>query len=696
MPGVRAIVAGSDARPVRFGRRLQDWPVLGWDRVRFVGDRVAAAAADSDAAAAAAIEAIVVEYEDLPAILDPEAALAPNATLLHPDASDYRYLGPARPPVSHPNVQGEALVTRGLAADDDPDGFERLFTGAAQTFSHEFTAGRQHQGYLEPHVALVEVGEDDRIQVATTNKAPFSLRGQMAAALGLASESIVVDSSVIGGDFGGKGLSVDEYICLLLSRAARRPVRLVAGYDEELQAYAPRHGARLRLRTAVLPDGRIVAHDADVLFDGGAYAAAKPIPQLIPPGGLDVMAPYDVPHVRIRVRSVYTNTVPGGHMRCPGELQAAFATESHMDLMARALGLDPLEFRLRNAVHDGSTSAAGERIRAPMAVAVLERLAAERRAAEGPGQHITGTGFGVGLVARRMEGGRETILAGLTPDGRVRLVTGLPDQGAGAYTAIARIAAAALGIDPAGVEVDHLTTAVASPDLGVGASRVTYIAGRAAERAALALAQRLEGQATAMAGCDLCLRDGVFVSEDGTVRLDFPEVAAAASAAGLAAEGVFDSHAEDVTGEADFTFAGLGATVSVDTDTGRVRLEDAVLVADTGTVINPLAHEGQIEGGFAQGLGAALMEELIIDAGQVRTANLSDYQIPASTDVPQLRTVVLTEGSGPGAFGAKMAGELSPSCVAPAIANAIADAVGVRLERLPMTPESLLRGLRDR
>ena len=618
-------------------------------------------------------------------MLDTDAALAPDAPILHPDAAGYRYLGSTRPPVSHPNVQGEVVVKKGLAAD--PAAFEALFAIPERTFVDEFRTGRQHQCALEPHGALVDAG-DATIRVLTTNKGPFSLRAQMAAALELPAESIVVETGVIGGDFGGKGLSVDEYVCYLLSRVAGRPVRMISTYEEELSGYAPRHGGRLVLRSAVDATGRIVAHDADLVFDGGAYAAAKPIPELIPPGGIDVMAPYDIPNIRIRVRAVYTNTVPGGHMRCPGEVQAAFASESHVDGIVHALDLDPIEFRRRNAAREGSTSAMGQRIRGPMAVPVLERLAMARVAPSGGDR-----GFGVAIVARRMEGGRNTIVARPTEAGRIRLQTGLPDQGAGAYTAITRIAATTMGIDPGLVEVEHATTAEAPPDMGVGASRVTFLAGHAAARAAQRLMAELCALAAAPTGEPVELMDGAFRRAGGTM-VSFSEIVRLAAARGLRVEGTFDSATELAEDEADYTFAGLAVTVSVDRETGRVQVEDALFVADTGTVINPIAHLGQIEGGFAQGLGAALMEELVLDGGQVLTANLSEYRIPATPDVPRLRVELLPDASGPGVFGAKMAGELSPSCVAPAIANAIEWASGVRVRRIPITPERLLQALK--
>jgi CO/xanthine dehydrogenase Mo-binding subunit len=687
--GVRAILTGRDTQGLRAGRRLQDWPLLAWDRVRFAGDRIAAVAAETESAADAAVAALEVEYDELQPLLDPARSLDADAPVLHPDASTYRFLGGERHPRSHPNIQGEVLVRKGPQTDEE---LERLFAPPAIVIDEVYRTGRQHQGYLEAHASAVRFSPAGRAEVITTNKAPFSLRRQLSAALDMPLELIEVDSAVIGGDFGGKGLSIDEYVLLLLARRTGRPARLAVGYDEELRAYGPRHGGHLRLRTAVDADGRIVAHDADILLDGGAYAAAKPVPELITPGALHSMAPYDIPALRIRVRVVYTNTVPGGHMRCPGELQAAFASESHVDELAAATGLDPIEFRRRNVLSEGSSSAVGELIRRPMAGPVLEALAAQAPVGGSPSR-----GFGVALVARRMEGGQQSV--GLRPidDRRIQVLTGLPDQGAGAHTMMIRVAARCLSIPADRFTVRQLTTAAATADLGVGASRVTYIASRAVEDAASRLREALEVLAETIAGGGpVHLRNGRFERAGDGPSVELDDVLLRAATAGMAVVGTYDSTADGGSEGVDFTFAGMAVEAGVDTGTGRITIERATFAGDTGTVINPIAHRGQIEGGFAQGLGAALMEELLFEGGAITNQTLADYNLPASTDVPRLDIIGLAESPGGGAFGAKMVGELSPSTVSPAIGNAIAQVTGVRLRQIPMTPERVLAALAGR
>jgi CO/xanthine dehydrogenase Mo-binding subunit len=275
-----------------------------------------------------------------------------------------------------------------------------------------------------------------------------------------------------------------------------------------------------------------------------------------------------------------------------------------------------------------------------------------------------------------MEGGRQSIRLRASADGRVKILTGLPDQGAGAHTMLARVVAQTLGVLPAGVVVRQETTGTATADLGVGASRVTFIASRAAHDAALKMRAALDELAPHPAGAAATTADRI----------------RRAAVEGVEVTGSYDSAAEPGH---DFTFAGLGVVAAVDVETGAIRVVEAIVAADTGTVINPVAHRGQIVGGFAQGLGAALMEELLFEDGVVSTQTLADYRLPAATDVPAPRLVLLTDAPGSGAFGAKMAGELSPSLVAPAIANAVADATGTRLRRIPMTAERVLAALRS-
>jgi CO/xanthine dehydrogenase Mo-binding subunit len=665
VPGVRAILTGADLRDRRFGRRLLDRPVLCWDRVLFVGDRIAAVAADTPAAARAALAAIELDLEPLPAILDPDVADAPGAPILHDEPEPYRYLGGERPAVPHPNVQGRILVER------DADGLAAAFAQAAHVVTSEYRTPRDHAAHLEPHCTIVVPRADGRLLVHSTNKAPYSLREQLAATFGLDPETIEIDARAIGGDFGAKGYSVDEFVALALARASGAPVRMDTSMGQEFADTSVRHASVVRLRTALDDSGRILAHEAEVRLDGGAYAGAKPIPTLVPGGATSALIAYHVPILRIDARVLYTNTVPGGHVRAPGEVQALFAGESHVDELARAAGLGPLEFRERNAVQVGQTGGSGHGFVEPRAVEVLAAIRADpittvRRSAD---NRQAGRGWGMAITARHVGlGGALSLEAVVDREGTITVTTGLTDQGGGAHSVIRRVLAAVLAIDEDRVIVRVVTTSDAGPDRGVGASRTTHLA----SRAAFELAGQIRGWFDERVAPD----QPVIIDRATAARLigDRPVVLRAR----------YDSEAaHGAHGHHDF--AACAVDLSVDLATGDLDIHDVLLAVDVGTVINPVAHRGQIIGGFVFGLGQATMEELVIDAGRIATRNLDTYRLPRTIDIPPIRVVELPTAIGPGAFGAKMAGELTNAVVGPAIANAIADATGARMHELPLT-----------
>jgi CO/xanthine dehydrogenase Mo-binding subunit len=651
--GVRAVLTGADTKPARFGRRLQDWPVLCWDRALFIGDRVAAIAADTPQIAEEAASLVEVEYEELPAILDTADALEPDAPVLHPDASGYAFLGGARTAVPHPNVQGHALHTHG----DVDAGFAR----AHRVYEHSFDVPRVHQAYLEPRAALVWL-DGETLRVVTTNKAPFSLRNHLATSLGIPEARIVVDAGHIGGDFGGKGLSLDEFALYFLARATGRPVRSVMRYADDLQATNTRHAARIALRTAVDREGRILAHTSTVVFDGGAYAAGKPVPTLMPGDAMLTLAGYRVPAARVEAMTVYTNQVPAGHSRAPGQPQNAFAAESHMDLIARDLGIDPLELRARNAVRAGDVDVTGQPWHGTDGPALLALLGTASRYEElgkvPNGISDRGRGFGFALGVRHVGRGRASAVLRVA-DGRLELHTGVSDQGGGAHTLFQRIVAAELGVPLDRVSIVRGMTDAVPRDPGVGGSRVTPVQGSAVLDAARKLRAKLD--------------------ELGRSIDDAGEL--------------------EVTGEAsqethESSMYAYALLASVDRETGLLEIEQVTLVADVGTVINPVALRGQLEGGFVFGLGQAVMEELRLEDGRVVTANLGDYKIPTIADVPPLRIELITEQRGPGPFGAKSVGELANPAVGAAVANAVHDASGARVMSLPVTAEKIWATLR--
>jgi CO/xanthine dehydrogenase Mo-binding subunit len=667
--GVRAIITGQDIGPKLFGRRLADWPILAVDKVRFIGDRIAAVAAETREAAEEAARLVSVDYDELPAIFDPLDALAPGAPLLHDHPETYAYIGGERAKQAHGNIQGSRRQVKG-ERDLEP-----LFAAAHRVFEHRFRTPRLHHGFIDAAGTL---------HVHTPCKSPFWLRGQLASVTGLAPEKIVIETCSIGGDFGGKGLVIEEFACYFLARETGRPIKAVMNYIDELGTMSHRHSAEIRLRTGVDAAGAFLVHEAEVTYDGGAYAGAKPTPFLVPSGSGFATVPYRVPHARIDVRAVYTNTLPAGHMRAPADVQTVFAWESHVDMIARELHIDPLELRLRNAVEPGDVALAGEAFRDVRSREVLETLARE----SAWGQPLpAGHGRGMSFTSRHMGGGTTAVRLRLDAGGVVSIVSGIPDQGAGIGTVVQRVAAAALGIRLDRIAFRRGTTSEAPNDPGAGGSRSTHIVGRATERAARELRAKLEAATGAK------LRDDRFVQPNGTSE-SFDSVAARlCAAAPIELTGSYSSEHAEPGHAGDYSFCAYAIEVAVDRETGTVRVVDACFVADVGTIINPTAHQGQIDGGFAFGFGCALTEEIVIENGKVATLSLGDYKIPSIADVPQLRTILVRGSSGEGPFGAKAAGELSNTSVAPAIANAIANASGARITTLPLTSERVYEAL---
>lgn len=685
MPGVHAVLTGDDLGQILWGRRVRDWPLLARERVRFIGDRVAVVAAESLAIAQRAVAAIDVEYEELPAVFDPLEALHDGAPVLHPDLDSYVLFGPGQPPRrSAPNVQGEQAIHK------DDERIEDVFASAARVFEHTFSTPREHQGFIEPPGSLLWIDADGVVHVVCTNKMPFGLQDQLATVAGVDQDHVDVDANYVGGDFGGKGQVYNELLSYYLARATGRPIKSVLSYAESLTTHNSRHRAHMTLRSAVDAEGHFLAHTMDVVFDGGAYAATKIGPGVLPGGVFQGMAPYRVPHVRMQARAVYTNTMPGGIMRSPGELQGVWAAESHVDMVARELGLDPIEFRLRNVTVDGDTDVTGAAVHAPQGVAVLSRLRDELAGRPVPAGH----GRGIGLGTRHVGDGRSEMRLTLLPDGLVQVEVGLPDQGSGSHTVAQRVVAASLGVSLGRVSVRYASTLGGVYDAGAGGSKSTHSIGAVAVQTAGELKQRLQELAAEVLGWPA---DAVQLTNDAFVagehRAPFDEVASRiARGAPVQVEGTHVPSREHADNVGDANFTAFAIEVAVDTETGEVRVEDVLQVADVGTIINPVAHEGQLKGGFGFGLGAALMEEIAIQDGRVLTPSLGEYKLPTQMDMPPFR-LVYVESVGPGPFGAKMAGELSNCAVAPAVANAIADATGVRLRDLPLTSEAVLRGL---
>jgi CO/xanthine dehydrogenase Mo-binding subunit len=691
LPGVRAVLTGADVPDVRYGRMCKDVPILPRGVVRFVGDKLAAVAADTVEIAEAALELIDVEYEELPAVFNAEEAMQKTAPIIHPEAVEVFPNAAAGihgelnmyPPI--PNVISELKVRHGDVAG--------AFAGAYKTFAHRFAVPSVHQGYIEPHTCIVSIGADGLVDLWVANKGPHIARAHMAAATGVAEDRIRFNPVAIGGDFGGKGSLMDTLLCYYLARAAGRPVKMVMTSFEELTAANPRHSATITLRTAVDRDARLLAIEARVVFNAGAYAGLVPVPTLHG-GYAEVAGAYRVPNCAFDVLRVYTNTVPCGHMRAPGAPQVTFAVESHIDMIARELGLDPVEMRRRNAIAEGDLTPLGEKRRL---LRCRETIDAGARAFGWDRPRPPDIGRGISIFQHPPGNfGRSTVALIMGIDGRITIQVGSPDTGTGFHTIAAQLVAEHFGASVEEVDVVQGDTLVSGFEFGSSGQRLTTTIGQAIAAAADKMKQELTALAAERLNCapsDIRIgEDGSFGAAGATIdRRTLMGWAAARGKAPLTCEG------ENKPGPTDRTsFVAHFAEVAVDRETGQVRLQRIVTAHDVGTIVNPITHQGQIEGGLIQAVGQAMSERLALKDGAVITAHLGDYKLPTVMDIPELETVLLPGGGGAAPFSTTAIGEMSNVAVPAAITNAVFDAVGVRLVELPISAEKVLEGLSDR
>ncbi|MSQ13791.1 MAG: xanthine dehydrogenase family protein molybdopterin-binding subunit [Dehalococcoidia bacterium] len=678
VPGVRAVLTAADLPQALVGRRLRDMPVLARDKVRFIGEKVAAVAAEDSDAAEDALHRIRVEYEELPAVFDPQEAASPDAPLIHENIQHYVGLPQ---PMAKPSNLFSTLTWR---LGDTAQGFAQ----AAQVFEHTFRVPMVHQAYLEPHACLVSADADGSVRVWASNKTPFALRRQLAEATELDDRRIVVHATPVGGDFGGKGSFMDVPLCYFLSRQTRRPVKMVMDYYEEFIAGNPRHAGVITIRSGVDRDGNLLARHSVLYFNNGAYGAFKPVPSINLMGAQNAAGTYRIPNVLIESHCVYTNTVPGGHMRAPGEPQAIFAAESHMDEVARALGVDPLEYRRRHLVKEGDPNLTGG---AWHDVRPQETLQAAADAIGWGKPKPRYVGRGIGITERHTGSGQTTASVTLTPIGAVELRTPMVDTGTGAYMTLRQVVSEVLTVPVESVSVLPQDTDQAPFDSGVGGSRVTHIGGQAAYRAAQALRQRLEALAAERLGVsprEARLSGGAFHARGRSLSL--AALASSLPVGSLTAEAAYE--ATSAPGGA--AFCAQAAEVAVDPETGQVTVLKVVSAHEVGTILNPLGHQGQIDGGVVQALGYALLEELQVQDGVVTTPSFAEYKIPTMRDIPPLETVLVKGVPGPAPYQGKAIGEHTVSAIVAAVANAVRDAVGVRVTSLPITAEKVYEGLK--
>lgn len=696
VPGVRAVLTADDLPHERlFGVVIKNQPVLAFDRVRHYGDAVAMVAAESQAAADRAARQIVVRYEDLPGVFDPEAAMLPEAPSIHEGSNVF---------VHHPVRKGDAAAA---------------LAGARVVLERVYTTQHVEHAAIEPEAVLAEMTEDGGVRVTGSIQNIYSTRKSLAAVLGLDLARVTVKHATMGGSFGGKDEVMTQMAAraALLSRATGRPVKMVNTRERSMVESYKRHPYVMRYRIGADEDGRLRAIEARIVADGGAYASMSPF--VTWRSAVQATGPYDCPNVKTDVYAVYTNNVYTGAMRGFGAPQVNFAIESLMDELAGALGLDPLEIRMRNAIARGSITATGQRLDHEVSIREVLQRAVEASAwgrrrteiaaanAESP---LRRRGIGIACSYRGVSLGAEgTDAAGaivsVQSDGSVIVSAGLTDMGQGVATALARIAAEVLGIAVGRVRFMNVHTG-RTPDSGpTVASRSTIMGGSATRKAAEAVRDvlfRVAAEGLGVGADTLVARAGrIRPAGDPAGGWSFEGCVARAYARGRPLLG-FGWHKaprttwneSDGQGEAYFTFVYSAnvAEVEVDVETGKVDVLRVVAVHDVGRAISRAMIESQVGGGIAMGMGYALLERYGLDCGIPEAANFDEYLIPTALDMPEVATVLVENPDPAGPFGAKSIGEPATEIAAPAIVNAIAHATGRRVRALPADLESVLLG----
>ena len=696
VPGVHAVLTGADTAGFVGSRYVRDEPILATGTIRYAGEPIAAVAADTEEAAEEACRVIVVEYESLPVVGSVDEALAEDAPIIHPEWESYW----VSPIINRPggNVVSHATLRRG-----DVDA---VFATADRVFEDTYEVPLVHQASLEGRVAIAEVDDDGKVHVWSSHQYPWGLRQDISDILHIPLDDVRVTVTGVGGGFGGKLYAGVEPYCIVLALATGRPVKLRLTREEELTATSPRMGATVHLRTAVASDGTFLAREGRLDYDSGAYAESSP--GVVSVGLMTLPGPYRWQALAVDARAIYTNKAGCGSYRGPGAPQAVFAGESQVDRIAREMGIDPLQLRLHNAVRDGDQGPTGQVLEGVSLVETLH-AAADKIGWDSAGAG-EGRGRGLSCTWWTTTGLPSSADLRLGEDGSLVLVTGATEIGTGAVMAgVAQICAGELGVDPGDLTIESADTETTPYDFGAQGSRTMVAAGNAAIAAASDLKDQMFDLAAAKLGCspdDLELADGeVRDRDDPDAVLTLADVARLAGTGnGLVGSGTYeqpgtpfdtDSVVGAMIGAFNIpSFATHACEVSVDLATGEVSLDRYVIAQDVGKVVNPRYCEGQLTGGAVQGIGQAMFEEIVYRDGHVQNPNFTDYKLPTMADLPPIEAVMVEVPSASGPYGAKGVGEQGVIGPPPAIANAVRDATGRAIRRLPITAERVWAALR--
>ena len=694
---VQGVVKVATARDIPgsnyIGYVVQDRPLLCVDKVRFVGDNVALVVADTPESAELGVQAVNVDYEELPAVFDPREALKPGAPAIHTSG----------------NLTARHFVRVGDA--------ERGLSKADHVVKGVYSTPVQEQAYLETEAALA-FPKSEGVVVLGSMQNPFMVKKAVSTVLGRAVRDVRIIQAPTGGGFGGKQDAPDE-VCAMAALGAwltKRPALLAFSRKESTTFHPKRHPMIFEREMGVTSDGKITAVRASILADGGAYASLSE--RVLFVAVVVAAGPYEIPNVSIDGAAVYTNNVPTGAFRGFGKPQASFAAELQMDEAAERIGVDPVEFRLRNILKVGSTAPTGQIL--PEGIGIEECILRARAASEWDAKRRTGPGSGtrrkgIGMACTiHPEGlnGEEdaaTVWVEINAEGKVVVKSGLTEYGQGIYTGFTRIVSRVLGVGADRITVISPDTDLV-PDSGpTVASRSTVFGGKAILLAAERLRDRLAAVASGLLSCpaEEVVFEGNTVRREGRegVRLDFGELVSECVRRGmkLREEGrvkkalpLWDKEAGRGDLAPSYAFGAHVAEVEVDVETGKVDVVNYTAAHDSGTVVSREQYESQIVGGVAQGLGYALMEELILKEGVIRNQTFLDYHIPTAADIPSIKTIIVEAPDDFGPFGAKGVGEAGIEPVAGAVANAVYNALGFPIRRFPFTPERVSAAIEER
>jgi len=673
LPGVIAVLTASDIADLNLiysGR-----PVIATDKVRYVGEPVAAVAAVDLATAEEALSLIQVEYEELPAVVGIDAALKKDAPLIHRDKGS--------------NIGTHEKVLRG----DVEEGFAL----SDEVVEDTFTFPMVYHYAMEPHSVIAHYGMDDEITVWSSAQHPFQVRGDIAKIFKVPPTKVRMIINYLGGGYGSKSYTKFEPLVVALARKAKQPVRICNSVGESMVTVR-RHGARVRIKTGVKRDGTLMAREAEIYLDTGGYDDNGP--QVTARSATRVLGPYWIPHIRTNAYQVYTNTGSAGSYRAIGAPQVIYAGESQIEMLAQRLGLDPAELRMKNLLKPGQELRPGLKgidadlsssLKTLVRASAWKKIRSKNNAAVGMACAITNAGATpVSVAMIRMQS-----------DGILNIAAASTEMGQGVRTTLTQIAAEELTLPMDQFRIAGADTKVTPYDSSTGSSRSTTLMGTAVQKAARDLKQqfiKIGAQMLGVKSSHIQIVDGALIA--GEARVSFREAFERRFGKGSGGEMIGRGEAgPEITDNKLPVFweVGMGtAEVAIDRETGAVKLKKFISVADVGKAIHPEHCVAQEEGAAMQGIGHTFFEQLVYDNGQLVNPNLVDYRIPTFDEVPEeFHTVLVENGDGPGPFGVRGMAEGGILSVAPSVCNAIDRATGVRITDLPLTPERVWRALKE-